>query len=373
MANTQGMAEHHAGITVNAPLHQVYGLFTHFNDFPKFMSFVKEVTYYDDQRSHWVAEVVGRHEWDAVNDNWVEDRQIGWHSTNGLENYGRVTFQPTGANQTQVDVYINYNPPAGVLGDVGENLGVGGRFDSVLQHDMDNFARMVDQAPPGALDPTSSNYLFHSGSAAAKGTTTSRQDETMNRDRDQMNYSSSNVGSAYNDPTMQPSSQSYDTGTGYANPMQSNPMQNPNSTTYGTNPAANYTDPTMNPNNQSYGTNPGTTYNDSTGQGYGTNTGYTDPTMNPNNQSYGTNPGTGSGYADPTMNPNNQSYGTNPGTGSGYTDPAMQPNRPILDQDIINEDTGNTPNYSGNQGGVMPPERGTRNPVMPPDQNTTDR
>jgi uncharacterized membrane protein len=173
------MAEHHASVTVNAPVNQVYGLFTHFNDFPKFMSFVKEVTYYDDQRSHWVAEVVGRHEWDAVNENWAENRQIGWRSYNGLENSGVVTFQSQGANQTRVDVSINYNPPAGVLGDVGENLGAGARFDNVLQHDLDNFARMVDQAPPGALDPESSNYLFHSGSAAATGATTDRQDATM--------------------------------------------------------------------------------------------------------------------------------------------------------------------------------------------------
>src|SRR5207302_5735183 len=179
MKDRTGLAEHHASVTVNAPVHQVYALFSHFNDFPKFMSFVKEVTYYDDQRSHWVAEVAGHHEWDAVNENWIEDRQIGWRSTNGLENMGRVTFQPVGPNQTRIDVYIAYNPPAGVLGDVGENLGVGKRFDEALQHDLENFARMVDQAPPGALDPTSSNYLFHSGSAAAKGTTTSRQDETM--------------------------------------------------------------------------------------------------------------------------------------------------------------------------------------------------
>ncbi|TMB87624.1 MAG: SRPBCC family protein [Chloroflexi bacterium] len=179
MVNNQGLAEHHASVTVNAPVHQVYGLFTHFNDFPKFMSFVKEVTYYDEQRSHWVAETVGQHEWDAVNENWVEDQQIGWRSTSGLENMGKVTFQPTGANQTRVDVYIYYNPPAGVLGDVGEKLGAGSRFDNILQHDLDNFARMVNEAPPGALDPTSSNYLFHSGSAAARGKTTDRQDETM--------------------------------------------------------------------------------------------------------------------------------------------------------------------------------------------------
>ena len=51
------MAEHSASIIVEAPVHQVYELFTHFNDFPKFMSFVKEVTYYDEMRSHWVVQV----------------------------------------------------------------------------------------------------------------------------------------------------------------------------------------------------------------------------------------------------------------------------------------------------------------------------
>ena len=172
------MAEHYAFVTVKAPVHQVYSLFTHFNDFPKFMSFVKEVTYYDDQRSHWVAEVIGQNEWDAVNENWIEDRQIGWRSFNGLENSGRVTFQPVGVNQTRVDIYINYNPPVAVLGDIGENLGAGARFDSVLQNDLNNFARMVEQVP-GALDLESSNYLFRSSSAATKGTTTSHQDATV--------------------------------------------------------------------------------------------------------------------------------------------------------------------------------------------------
>src|SRR5579884_306977 len=179
----QGWKEHHASVVVNAPIHQVYALFSHFNDFPKFMHFVKEVTYYDDQRSHWVADVVGRHEWDAQNENWVENRQIGWRSYNGMENAGRVTFQTVGPMQTQVDVYVTYNPPAGVAGDVGESLGAGARFEQALQHDLDNFARMVDQAPEGALDPNSSNYLFHSDSAAATGTTTSRQNATMQGDQ----------------------------------------------------------------------------------------------------------------------------------------------------------------------------------------------
>ncbi len=173
------LAEHQASVAVKAPVHQVYALFTHFNDFPKFMSFVKEVTYRDSQHSHWVADVAGRHEWDAVNQDWSEDHQIGWRSTSGLENTGRVTFEPLGSDQTRVTVNVAYNPPAGILGDAAEKAGIGHRFDQALQHDLEHFAEMVQQAPRDALDPTSSNYLFHKDSAAGKGTTTPRQDQTM--------------------------------------------------------------------------------------------------------------------------------------------------------------------------------------------------
>ncbi len=176
------LATHHASVMVNAPVQQVYAMFTHFNDFPKFMSFVKEVTYYDNQRSHWVADVVGQHEWDAINENWVPNRQIGWHSTKGLENFGKVTFEPMSQNQTRIDVYINYNPPVGILGDIGENLGVGNSFETHLQNDLNHFARMVDQAPANALDPNTSNYLFHGESAASQGKTTDRQNQSMQQD-----------------------------------------------------------------------------------------------------------------------------------------------------------------------------------------------
>lgn len=173
---------HHASVTVNAPVHQVYSLFAHFNEFPKFMRFVEEVTYYDDQHSHWIADVAGHHEWDAVNENWIPDRQIGWHSTKGLENIGRVTFQPVTIDKTKVDVDVNYKPPAGILGNVSEILGAGGHFEKDLQDDLLHFASKVNEAPAGALDPSSSNYLFLSRGAAAPGTTTAPQEEAMRKD-----------------------------------------------------------------------------------------------------------------------------------------------------------------------------------------------
>ncbi len=176
------MAEHHAAVKVNAPVHQVYALFTHFNDFPKFMSFVKEVTYYDEQRSHWVANVLGSHEWDAVNEGWVTDQQIGWRSTSGLENSGKVKFTSVGPDQTLVDVFIYYTPPVGAVGNAVETLGFGSHFDAAMQKDLDHFAQMVQQAPSGALDPMQSHYLFHDKSLAAKGKMTDRQQAAMQQD-----------------------------------------------------------------------------------------------------------------------------------------------------------------------------------------------
>jgi ribosome-associated toxin RatA of RatAB toxin-antitoxin module len=173
------MAEHSAAVTVNAPVHQVYQLYSHFNDYPKFMTFVKEVTYLDDQRSHWVVDVAGKHEWDAVNDDWIPDRQIGWRSVDGVSNSGRVRFEPIGTLLTHVTVEVTYEPPQGILGQLGEVLGAGGQFERRLHHDLEHFANMVEHAPAGALDPTSSTYLFHSDSAAAKGQTTREQDESM--------------------------------------------------------------------------------------------------------------------------------------------------------------------------------------------------
>jgi ribosome-associated toxin RatA of RatAB toxin-antitoxin module len=173
------MAEHSASVTVDAPIHQVYELYTHFNDYPKFMTFVKEVTYLDDRHSHWVVDVVGKHEWDAVNEGWVPDRQIGWRSVDGIENAGSVTFEPVAPDRTRLTVDVSYRPPAGLLGTIGEALGAGGEFERRLRHDLAHFAAMVADAPAGALDPTSSAYLFHTESAAARGATTQAQDESM--------------------------------------------------------------------------------------------------------------------------------------------------------------------------------------------------
>ncbi len=87
----------------------------------------------------------------------------------------------TSPNLTQVNVFLHFQPPGGAIGSLGEFL-VGDRLEHELQEDLRRFARMVEQAPPDALDPMSSHYLFHEKSAVATGTATENQKRTMSDD-----------------------------------------------------------------------------------------------------------------------------------------------------------------------------------------------
>jgi ribosome-associated toxin RatA of RatAB toxin-antitoxin module len=146
------MGEHAASATVYAPIHDAYEFFTHFDTYPRFLSFVKSVTYHDHERSHWVADMLGRDEWDAVNQGWKEDQAVGWTSTSGFKNTGRVTFQEDGQGQTRITMQINFETPSGVQGDE--------QFQSTLEKDLRDFAQWVNGYPQGALDPHSPHYLL---------------------------------------------------------------------------------------------------------------------------------------------------------------------------------------------------------------------
>ena len=110
------------------------------------------------------------------------NQQIGWRSFQGLHNSGRVKFRARGPERTEVDVYIQYVPPTGPLGQLGETFGVGSYFANILERDLQHFAHMVEQAPAGSLDPMSSHYLFHEDSATSRGQITTRQQQSMSQD-----------------------------------------------------------------------------------------------------------------------------------------------------------------------------------------------
>ena len=112
---------------VSAPVERVYEFWTDYENFPLFMSSVREVQDLGGGRSHWVVSGPGGVpiEWDSVLTEQIPGETIAWRSRPGsmLENAGAVRFTPQGAG-TRVDLRFCYNPPAGGAGQaVAELLG----------------------------------------------------------------------------------------------------------------------------------------------------------------------------------------------------------------------------------------------------------
>ncbi|MHB0999504.1 MAG: SRPBCC family protein [Armatimonadota bacterium] len=138
------MAVHEKSVIVNAPVHNVFMMWRNWEDFPRFMSHVKEVKKLGGGKSHWKASIAGvEEEWDAETTGMQDDRLIGWKSINGLQNSGEVRFDDMGGS-TKITVHIEYDPPAGPFGEAAEVVYVGREFDRDLEKDLQKFKSKVE-------------------------------------------------------------------------------------------------------------------------------------------------------------------------------------------------------------------------------------
>jgi uncharacterized membrane protein/osmotically-inducible protein OsmY len=107
-------------ITINAPVGKVFELWSRHENFPHFMSRVREVKDLGNGRYHCtVAGLAGIPvEWEAVITKLEPDRSIAWQSAPGsmIEQQGMVRFRSEGDDKTVVDVRLSYYPPAGAVG-----------------------------------------------------------------------------------------------------------------------------------------------------------------------------------------------------------------------------------------------------------------
>lgn len=110
-------------IEVELPVRTVYNQWTQFEEFPRFMEGVEQVTQLDDTRLHWVAEIAGvKREWDAEIVDQQPDRRIAWRSIDGTGNGGVVSFEPIGTASTRVNLQMEFEPE-GLAETVGDKLG----------------------------------------------------------------------------------------------------------------------------------------------------------------------------------------------------------------------------------------------------------
>lgn len=112
---------------IAAPVEEVYSFWTNYENFPLFMSHVREVEDLGGGRSRWSVSGPGGVpiEWSAILTQQVADEVIAWRSEAGsmLENAGIICFAPAGIG-TRVNLRFCYHPPAGGAGQaVAELLG----------------------------------------------------------------------------------------------------------------------------------------------------------------------------------------------------------------------------------------------------------
>jgi hemerythrin superfamily protein len=109
-------------IQVDVPVRVAYGQWTQFEEFPRFMGGVSQVTQLSDTLLHWTAEIAGvRREWDAAILQQVPDERVAWAATEGATNAGAVSFVPVGAESTTVTLELDYEPE-GLVEKAGDAL-----------------------------------------------------------------------------------------------------------------------------------------------------------------------------------------------------------------------------------------------------------
>lgn len=129
-------------IVVDVPVNTAYNQWTQFEEFPQFMEGVEEVRQEGDSHTHWRANIAGKEvEWDADITEQTPDQRVSWRSTTGAHNAGTVSFQPQGADRTNVTLRLEYEPE-GFFENIGSALGF---VDSRIKGDLERFKVFIEQ------------------------------------------------------------------------------------------------------------------------------------------------------------------------------------------------------------------------------------
>jgi len=90
-------------IEVSAPLHTVYEQLATFENYPRFMHGVEQVTEIGQDRTHWIMDLAGhRREFDATITERSLDERVAWSTMTGPLIAETLTLRPIGETRTQV-------------------------------------------------------------------------------------------------------------------------------------------------------------------------------------------------------------------------------------------------------------------------------
>jgi uncharacterized membrane protein len=152
-------------IHIDAAPDDVYDVWTHYENFPHFMSHVVEVRDLGRGRSHWVVRGPGgsEFEWNAVLTEQTRPHRLAWRSEAGAEipQSGSIQFEPHRGG-TRVTVHMSYTPPAGAIGHGLATL-LGSDPKSQMDDDLARMKAFIERGavPRDAARPRSSSRWLH--------------------------------------------------------------------------------------------------------------------------------------------------------------------------------------------------------------------
>ncbi len=152
-------------IHIDAAPDDVYDVWTHYENFPHFMSHVVEVRDLGRGRSHWVVRGPGgsEFEWNAVLTEQTRPHRMAWRSEAGAEipQSGSIQFEPHRGG-TRVTVRMSYTPPAGAVGHGLATL-LGSDPKSQMDDDLARMKAFIERGavPRDAARPRTSSRWLH--------------------------------------------------------------------------------------------------------------------------------------------------------------------------------------------------------------------
>lgn len=147
-------------IHIEAPREEVFAFFHAFENFPRFMTHVREVHREADGRWHWIVDgpMGTTVEWDAEVSHLVPNELVAWKTVPGaaVASSGAARFEPE-RNGTRLEIRLSYHPPAGA---VGHALAVLFRADPKRQLD-DDLRRLKSLLEHGSAEGVHREEVRH--------------------------------------------------------------------------------------------------------------------------------------------------------------------------------------------------------------------